>query len=160
MNLSQAGRRKSRRRGFTLVEVMVVVVIIGLLAVIALPAFKRARMNTQNSRFVSDLRMFVGACETFALENGVFPGDGNSGVLPNGLEAYIKPTDFEVQSPIGGSWDTEFNDSSVTFAVGAVDITIPDEQLTLIDEMLDDGDINNGTYRLIRANGYYRVLEE
>lgn len=139
---------------------MIVVVIVGLLATLALPAFTKAKRNSQNARFISDVRMFAGACETYILTNGDFPSDGGSGTLPAELAEYIKPTDFEVRSPLGGLYDIEVNDSGVTFAVGAVEITATDEQLLLIDVAYDDGDLSTGVYRAIRAAGYYRVITE
>ncbi|WOO39574.1 type II secretion system protein [Rubellicoccus peritrichatus] len=149
-----------KTRGFTLVEVMIVVVIIGLLAVMALPAFRKVRMNSQNARFISDLRMFRGAAENYTLAEGVFPGDGSSGVLPAGLEEYIKPSDFQVRSPLGGSWDMEFEDSGVTFAIGVVDYTVSPEQIQMIEERFDDGDTATGNLREIRTNGIYWVEAE
>ncbi len=47
----------SNRKGFTLVEIMIVVAIIALLAAIAVPGFLRARKRSQASRILNDLRM-------------------------------------------------------------------------------------------------------
>ncbi len=148
-----------RRPGFTLVEMMIVVVIVGMLAVIALPGYRRVRMHSQNTRFISDLRMFTGACETYILTVGDFPPNGTPGVLPTGLEAIIKRTDYEITSPIGGSWNILSNSSGVTFAVGAAGINASDEQLELMDRQHDDGSLTTGQLRKI-GDGYYRVITE
>jgi len=57
-----------RRRGFTLVEIMIVVAIIALLAAIAVPGFLRARKRSQASRILNDLRMIDAAVDQYAIE--------------------------------------------------------------------------------------------
>ena len=87
-------QRRTGLAGFTLVEVMIVVVIIGLLAMIAMPAFRKVRMSSQNTRFFSDLRGFRAATDTFSLAEGYYPESAQPGNLPAGLDEYIKPSDF------------------------------------------------------------------
>jgi prepilin-type N-terminal cleavage/methylation domain-containing protein len=57
------------RRGFTLVEIMIVVAIIALLAAIAVPGFLRARKRSQASRILNDLRLIDSAVDQYAIEN-------------------------------------------------------------------------------------------
>jgi prepilin-type N-terminal cleavage/methylation domain-containing protein len=59
----------SRKSGFTLVEIMIVVAIIGLLAAIAIPNFVKARTASQTSACVANLKQIEGAIATWALEN-------------------------------------------------------------------------------------------
>jgi prepilin-type N-terminal cleavage/methylation domain-containing protein len=59
----------SRRGGFTLVEMMIVVAIIGLLAGIAIPNFVKARSTSQSNACINNLRQLDGAVQEFALEN-------------------------------------------------------------------------------------------
>ena len=61
----------NRRQGFTLVEIMIVVAIIGLLAAIAIPNFVRARTTSQRNACINNLRQIDGAKQQYALESAV-----------------------------------------------------------------------------------------
>jgi prepilin-type N-terminal cleavage/methylation domain-containing protein len=61
--------------GFTLVEIMIVVAIIGLLAAIAIPNFVRARARSQATACINNLRQIEAAVQQLALEKGLHVGD-------------------------------------------------------------------------------------
>src|SRR6185436_17995104 len=58
-------------KGFTLVEIMIVVVIIGLLAAMAIPAFQKVRQSSQDKTVLSNARQLSAAADQYYLENGV-----------------------------------------------------------------------------------------
>ena len=60
---------KINRKGFTLVEIMIVVAIIGLLAAIAIPNFVRARAKAQAEACIANLRQIEGAVQVWAVDN-------------------------------------------------------------------------------------------
>jgi prepilin-type N-terminal cleavage/methylation domain-containing protein len=61
--------KRNKTHGFTLVEIMIVVAIIGLLAAIAIPNFVRARSTSQKNACINNLRQIDGAKQQWALEN-------------------------------------------------------------------------------------------
>ena len=81
--------RKSNKSGFTLVEIMIVVAIIGLLAAIAIPNFVKARSTSQQNACINNLRQMDGAMEQYALENKL--SSSSTYTLAN-LQPYIRLT--------------------------------------------------------------------
>jgi prepilin-type N-terminal cleavage/methylation domain-containing protein len=63
-------KKTNRKWGFTLVEIMIVVAIIGLLAAIAIPNFVRARTTSQQNACINNLRLIDAAKQQWALETG------------------------------------------------------------------------------------------
>ncbi len=66
----KANKNIRKAAGFTLVEIMIVVAIIGLLAAIAIPNFVRARQTSQTNACINNLRIIDAATQQWALESG------------------------------------------------------------------------------------------
>jgi prepilin-type N-terminal cleavage/methylation domain-containing protein len=93
--------KTSRKSGFTLVEIMIVVAIIGLLAAIAIPNFVKARTTAQKNSCIANLKQISGAVDQWALENKKTSSDtyALSGAMLDYLKGSVLPT-----CPAGGAY--------------------------------------------------------
>ncbi len=100
--------RTSRKSGFTLVEIMIVVAIIGLLAAIAIPNFVKARTTSQQNACINNLRQMDGAVQQYALENKLA---STATYSLNDLLPYIKLTSTGTLPgcPAGGTYTAGAN---------------------------------------------------
>lgn len=156
-----AGQQKHQPRiqGFTLLEMMLVVAIIGLLAVIALPTFARPRTLALGLRTANDMRVFADAFLQYAIINGSYPAD-NHEELPPGMEDYIDPADFDAPTGIGGRYNWEGPDSYPYAGLAVSGSNWSAERLLQIDMLVDDGNLSSGSFR-VPANGRFTyVIEE
>ena len=94
-----------KNSGFTLVEIMIVVAIIGLLAAIAIPNFVRARTQSQANACINNLRQMDGAAQQYALENKQSTGATITSAL---IAPYIKLTSAGALPPCPGGGTYSF----------------------------------------------------
>jgi|SRR5208337_1919143 prepilin-type N-terminal cleavage/methylation domain-containing protein len=80
--------KPTRVAGFTLVEIMIVVAIIGLLAAIGIPSFVHARATSQANACINNLRQIEAAVQQVAIEKGLHVGDSVN--YPDDVTPYIR----------------------------------------------------------------------
>jgi prepilin-type N-terminal cleavage/methylation domain-containing protein len=88
-------RHDPRRGGFTLVELVVVVLVIALLAALAQPNLQRAITKARATEAVADLQVVRVALLNYHADHHVYPADVNRGKVPSGLGPYM-PTGFSL----------------------------------------------------------------
>lgn len=160
--------RTPRTCAFTLVEVMVVVVIIGLLAAMSLPAYRRITMRSKTAAVVSDLRAFSTAFITYSLQNGKWPADGLPQEIPSEMTGAL-PTAFAGKSPIGGvyKWNYDVSADGVTAKASIIIESVGSEAISddadlrdMIDREMDDGDGSSGNVRLGSTGSLVYIIEK
>jgi type IV pilus assembly protein PilA len=76
-----------KNKGFTLVEIMIVVVIIGLLAAMAVPAFQQVRKSSSEKAALNDLRQIAAAADQYFLDNGATQVTVTTSLVPTYVKA-------------------------------------------------------------------------
>lgn len=163
-----SARRAFRIRAFTMVEIMVVVVIIGLLAAMALPTYRRITMRSKTAALVSDLRSYSTAFITYNLQNGKWPADELPQKVPAGMAGALAEG-FTRKSPIGGvyKWNYDVSADGITAKAAIIietvggDVVSDDADLReMIDREMDDGDLHAGNVQLGGTNSLVFIIEK
>jgi general secretion pathway protein G len=150
---------RKARSAFTLVEILIVVVILGILAAVVVPQFASVSDEARQGAFIASLKTYADTAEYFAVREGFYPPDGSSGQIPTGFEDYVDQDEYESPTPIGGVWDTEYNDSGVTSAIGVHFNGDPVPSYMLqIDETFDNGDLASGIFQELGTDRFYYIV--
>ena len=150
------------RHAFTLVEILIVVVILGILAALVVPSFASASDESRRTVFVTELRQFVDAAILYENIEGSPVPDLSTGETSEAWSRYVDAATWTAQTPIGGSWDAELNSFGVRSAIGVhfddENTAKDDEYMLIIDRMIDDGGLEDGGFQRIADGRYYSVF--
>lgn len=148
---------RSKSGGFTLVEVMVVVLIISVLATLSVPAIRLLRTRAKTAVILSDFRTFDAAFSAYVQETGTWPAEVAAGVMPAGMSDRLNTTAWLRPTPMGGKYNWERNQlhfgvrynaaisiSATTDAPLVLDVN----QLYDLDRKGDDGNLFGGVFRI------------
>lgn len=149
------------KKGFTLIELMIVVLIIGILAAIAIPKYADITKKAQAARVVSDFRTILFAVEMCLSETGEYPPDYYPGGVPYELRPYLADDfTFNLQSVMGVryDWDNWVVNGrpkhSFTGILYGISVTTSDMALiNAIDE------IYKGAFQYSLGNNYTFVIQ-
>lgn len=151
-----------RARGFTLVELMIVILILAILAAVAIPQFHNFKSDAAQGQVANHLRSFVDGCVRYKLKTGNEVPDTSSGTWHPALQGFVDRDSFERRTPVEGVWDTE-DDFGVSSAMGVHFLTgagtaKDDAYMVVVDEMLDDGNLETGAFQKLGTARYYFIL--
>lgn len=88
----------TRRSGFTLIEIMIVTLILGILAGLGVPTYRRMIVKAHAARVAGDFNVVKMAAYSYFADHGAWPPDVNRGVVPPGLVPYL-PANFQFVEP-------------------------------------------------------------
>ena len=167
--INRRSKNRVYRQGFTLIEILIVVVILGILATVVIAQFRNAGDDAARATFVINGFKFVEAAALYRVDTGEFLEGSGSGKLPEGFEDYIQPEKWLAGTPIGGVWDVEYNKHGITSAIGVHfkgkgnkgKSGLPgDAYMQEIDATIDDGDLETGGFRKIARDRYYFIIAD
>ncbi len=154
---------KKHSNGFTLVEILIVVVILGLLAAIVIPHFSSYSDESKINSFAACVKNIASAADYHYNRSGEYFEDSGSGELPADLDDYIVSGKWTNGTPIGGVWDFEQDDlggykSAFGVHFNGTGSTRDDTYMEEVDAAFDDGDLDAGCFRKIANGRYYYIV--
>lgn len=156
---------RSRTAGFSLVEILVVIVVIAVLGAIVVPNTIRAGDTARVSATAEDLRIIARAVETYRGATGRWPRETGRAVLPAELaDAFRSGDPFSKAVPIGGVYDydapTATRGCRIGIRSGTGNPIPPVEVIAELDAAMDDGDPATGLLRREGDGVFYYLAKD
>ncbi|MFT6100774.1 MAG: type IV pilus assembly protein PilA [Arenicella sp.] len=150
---------KSKNRnqsGFTLLEPMIVVAIIGILASIAIPSYQNYKLRAKMSELAQQFGQMKNILTIHAQETGGYP-DGTHVIPPSGV---TMPDYWSKTTILGGNFNWEGPDQHAYAGTAILGATASDNDMTQFDRVIDDGDLSTGKFRPESNGRHVFILDE
>lgn len=128
----------SRNPGFTLIEVMIVVTIVGLLAAIAVQTFRQVKSSSRATIITNDLRLLRDAFQLYALEYGKWPDAANAGETPPEMKGAVQDLGIDRSY---GQWRWVPPQIQLTTLIDDPEV------MQKVDKQIDDGNLATGNFQ-------------
>jgi prepilin-type N-terminal cleavage/methylation domain-containing protein len=134
------------QKGFSLIELMVVVATIGILAMLSIPSIRFAAGRAQATTTANDIRVFFDAVEIFTTQNGSYPEAMTYTNIPSEIADYL-PAAWK-----DGNYNWFYVNSDNYIYIYIYNLNFTAEQAIQLDRMIDDGNIATGELRMAYQN--------
>jgi len=149
-------------RAFTMIELLVVIIVVGILAAMVVPKFATAQQDTSLAATAEDLKVIEAALQMYVAKNGTYPRDVNRTKYPPELKPYFKNGNpFEKLVPLGGKYDYEgppnWNPVQISMRTESGTVGHTEAEAQRLDDYMDDGNLATGLIRRQGGRTYYIV---
>jgi type IV pilus assembly protein PilA len=158
-NISKENNKPSHS-GFTLIELMIVVAIIGVLAAIAVPTYQGFVKRAELTETATKLGSFVKAFEIAKQVNGEYPGDTSVPALPQAVGLNINESLWTATTLLGGNWNWEGPDNYSYAGISIQGATAEEDIIAQLDAIMDNGDLSSGRFRKTPNGRFTFILDE